>query len=337
MKSFLYDEKKEKELKDIIEEMTQAIADEPNNAFLFFARALQYYQLSQQYYDILELFYVGNEKLYYKYVNLAYSDIEKSLEIDKNVDDYAHSFKLLMLKKLKKWQDLVDYGMFLYNGIGCTDGDISLLGEAFFNLDDSENCIKFYSYLIDNLKRNEVIRYSRDIFFHRGVSYFLIEKYDLALKDFFTHEKIDKDNSEDSILMSLIGKCYTHLNNGVDAIKYYDKAIKIEPDNHEYYFDRGVVYCDYLHEFERAIEDLKKAIEYSEDENSRYYHYLGYSSVHAGQSISHRNPQLAISYYDMAANAYKKQTELSGADELMKITMNYPISLKNELLKSLNK
>ena len=337
MKSFLYDEKKEKELKDIIEQMTQVIEDEPNNAYLFFARALQYYQLSQQYYDVSELFFEGDKKLYYKYVNCAYSDIETALKLDENIDDYAPSFKLLMLKKLKKWKELVHFGMSLYNGIGCTDEDISLLGEAFFKLKDAKNCIKFYSYLIDNYNNSDVIRFSRDIFYERGLCYFILKEYELSLKDFFTHKKISKYNSEDGYLMTLIADCYLYLNKFSDALKYYDKSISLEPDNSEHYFSRGVFYCDYLHEYEKANEDIKNAIEYSDDEIPRYYHYLGYTAVHLGQGVSHRNPKLAISYYDMAIDAYKKEAELTGIDELKKISMNFPVSLKNELLEEMNK
>ena len=108
----LYDAKKEKELIKTIDNITQAIKDEENNAVHYFARALEYYHLSQQYFDIFESFdFIGDEELYYKYVNKAYDDVDKALSFNQPLNDYAYSFKLFMLKKLKRWEDLIEYGI----------------------------------------------------------------------------------------------------------------------------------------------------------------------------------------------------------------------------------
>jgi tetratricopeptide (TPR) repeat protein len=56
-----------------------------------------------------------------------------------------------------------------------------------------------------------------------------------------------------------MGSAYAGLSEFEKAIETYEKAIEINPDNDEAYYDIGSAYIN-LGEFEKAIEICKKAI-----------------------------------------------------------------------------
>lgn len=344
MKSSFQDEKKEKELKDIISDISNSIKENPSDANNYYARALQYYQLSQQYYDVLDHFAGGNlqiqwdeKEIYLEHLNNAYNDIEKALSFEEqNLDDYAYSFKLFILGKLKKWDELIEYGKKLYETVGLTDMDVSLIAEADFNIKDWEKCIKHYTYLIDRLGEKEAAKIEQRIFLHRGIAYLSLEKYDLALKDFFKHKKINIFNILDENTDELIATAYKNMGKYKEAIKYYTIAIKEDEENADLYFQRGQINCDNYHNYETSIKDFESAIKYAEEANYFYYHYLGYSSVHQGEiEEGKKNYKKALAYYDRAIISYKIAVPLDWKKQDGRFTVGYAVSLKNKLLKKI--
>lgn len=337
MKSPMYNEKRENDLKKTIAEVTKKIEENDSDAFCYYVRALQYYQLSQQYYDITELFIVGDEELYLRYLNCAYNDIEKALSFKTEIDDYAYSFKLLMLEKLKKWDELIEYGRELYGTIGFVDTDYALMGQAFYNVEDWENCIGVYSDLIEIVGEKKANKIGTKIFLELGLSYFKLQKYDLALKQFFKHKKLNPFNFIENNVNELIALTYEKLGKFNDAIKYFSKAINDDSEESEFYFNRGRIYCDYFKKFEVAIKDFKKAIKYAEEDNYFYYHNLGYASVWQGQiEEGKKDYKKALKYYNEAIRAYKKAAPIDPKEKnCEEYTVGYALHLKNELLKKI--
>lgn len=70
------------------------------------------------------------------------------------------------------------------------------------------------------------------------------------------------------------GKKYT---DPIKAIEYLNNAIKMQPDDETYYYNRGVAY-DNLGQYQRAIEDYNQAIrlqpDYPKAYNNRGINYL---------------------------------------------------------------
>ena len=334
VEGFMYDKTKEQELKEKISHLTKQIKNDTSNAELYFERALEYYQLSQQYFDIFEIFDgIGDEELYFEYVNKAYSDVDKALSFKQEINDYAYSFKLFMLKKLKRWEDVIEYGMKLHDDIGCTTSDCALIGEAYFNLQDWENCIDFYTMVIDNVGEEEANNIGVKIFMERGVAYSSIKKPELALKDYLKHIELNEVMSFDYYIYRLIAYTYDELNNHEEAIAYYTKAIETYPEHAESYYDRGKIYLDVYYEYSLAAEDFDKAIEYADEDNYFYYHNCGYSYVNKGEKDEHDgNYELALQDYDRAIEAYKKAVPLDPTGHDGSATVGYAEHLKNELL-----
>ena len=343
MNNPLYNKEKEEELLNLINTISIEINNNPNIPKHYFSRALQYYRLSQLYYDILEIFLVGDKEKYFTYVNQAYNDVDKALSFKTEIDDYAYSFKLLMLKKLKKWNELIEYGKELYDSIGCTPSDIGLMGEAYFNLKEWQKCINLYTSVINEIGEKEADNLGIEIFAERGIAYSYLEQHKQAIQDFLK----DIDFNEPSIfskydIYSLLGAEYTELEDYEKAIWAYSEKIRIYEDDSDAYFRRGQLYCDYLNEYSLACADFDKAIMYSDNDFYLLYHYCGYSYVHRGEMNMCRNNEQALKDFDRAIEMYKISNKLQYNDENNKeaidnynVTVKYAEDQKEELLKLL--
>lgn len=333
----LYNKKREEELMSTISNLTEYIESDNKNAELYFKRALNYYQLSQQYYDIFEIFDgIGDKNLYFRYVNKAYQDVEKAISL-KVKEDYAYYFKVFMLKKLKRWDEVIEYGLKLDDTLGCTSLEYSLIGEAHFNLKNWQKCIDFYTKVINDIGEKNANHIGVKIFIERGLAYCGIENFELALKDFLKHEELNKSIFDCEIYL-LIADMYKTLKKYEEAINYYTKLIEIIPEHPIPYFERGKLYCDYLNDYESAVKDFDKAIEYAEEENYFYYHNCGYAYVHKGEiDENNGNYELALQDYDRAIEAYKKAVPLDPTGDDGSYTVGYAQDLKNKLLEKIGK
>ncbi len=340
MNSPLYNKETEEELLDLINTISVEIQNNPDVPEHYFSRALQYYQLSQQYYDILEIFHVGDKDKYFTYVNQAYNDVDKALSFKTEIDDYAYSFKLFMLKKLKKWEELIEYGEKLCDSIGCTPSDIGLMGEAYFNLDEWQKCINSYTSVINELGENEASNLGTEIFAERGIAYANLEQHEQAIQDFLK----DIDFNEPSVfskynIYALLGNEYREFGNYEKAIWAYTEELKIYEDDSNTYFRRGQIYCDYLNEYSLASADFDQAIMYSNSDFYLLYHYCGYSYVHKGEL--NEDKKQALKDFDRAIEMYKTANKLEYDDTNSKeaiasynATVKYAEHRKEDLLKS---
>lgn len=306
MNSPLYKEKEERKLQAVIKDISKEIQKNENNSELYFNRALQYYQLSQQYYDVLELFIEGDKEKYFKYVNKAYEDVDKALSFKQEIADYAYSFKLFMLKKLKRWDALINYGKELYNSIGCTDSDLILIGEAYFYLKDWNNCIEYYTKIIDKMGYEKANSFNRKIFLERGLAYDELDKNEAALNNYLQYLDLNGASPFDRYnIYALIAVQYEKLGNYKKAIEFYTKSLEEYTESTSIYFRRGKIYLDMFRDYSNAAEDFYKAIECSDTDNYFCYHECGYSYCHKAEiDIDNKNYQLALQDYDRAIWAY---------------------------------
>lgn len=344
MLSPLYNKKKEKALLNTINNITKKIETDNNNPELYFERALQYYQLSQQYYDILENFdFFGNKELYFEYVNKAYNDVDKALSFNIPIDDYAYSFKLLLLNKLKRWKDLVKYGKILYNEIGCTKSDCILMGEGYFNLQEWQKCIDFYSFAIDKTNdEKELKRFGRTFLVERGIAYLELQKYEFAINDFKRHIKINGVSKLDKYnIYCLMAEAYENLGDYEQALKEYSNALDFDDENDTTYFKRGTIYCDCLHVYSSAVQDFEKAININKD-NRFYYSFCAYAYVHKGEideindkTLALRDYEKAIEYYKIAHKMEYGDTDSKKAKDSYHYTVDFATSHKEELIKKM--
>lgn len=94
------------------------------------------------------------------------------------------------------------------------------------------------------------------------------------------------------------------------AISEYSAAIQLQPDNHQYYFDRSKVYLNTL-DYPPALEDLNKAIALKDDS---YEYYLKRASVY----LTITEPQNALTDINEALRllSYKIDLRLSQQEVL---------------------
>ena len=92
---------------------------------------------------------------------------------------------------------------------------------------------------------------------HRGAAYSSKGEYDHAIKDY---DKATKLNPDDAKPYTGLGIAYFSKGEHDHAIKNYDKAIKLYPDDVMAYFGLGIVYFN-KGECDRAIENHDKATE----------------------------------------------------------------------------
>jgi len=91
---------------------------------------------------------------------------------------------------------------------------------------------------------------------YRGYCYYRMVQYEEALADFKMTLKLGSKFSE--ISYYYMGNTYHRMGNYEEAIRSFTKAIEINPEEADYYYDRGSSYYD-LKLFEKAEADFKDA------------------------------------------------------------------------------
>ena len=98
---------------------------------------------------------------------------------------------------------------------------------------------------------------SEGLYFSRGVTYFLSQQFDLAVKDFDRY--IRKQPKDPSAYLNR-GASHLFLGDTLKAFTDYNKAIRLDRFDPEGYVRRGRLYAEQK-EYDKAIEDMDKAIE----------------------------------------------------------------------------
>ena len=92
-------------------------------------------------------------------------------------------------------------------------------------------------------------------------------------KDAVEEEKLEKDVIEpenDAAYWYEMGILCSVYGNDKNAIRYFGKVIKLEPENTKAYFHRGVSYGE-IGQYENSLSSINKAIEIDPDKGLFYY------------------------------------------------------------------
>lgn len=121
----------------------------------------------------------------------------------------------------------------------------------------------------------------------------------------------------DSALESLENKKY------VDALKSFNEAIKREPDNIEYYYQRGAMRYKAFKDYPGAITDFKKVIQLNPD-------YSGIYSELAYVSLFDNNVPAMRAYLDLATQKNPNDARIYTTWALSKIAkLQYESAIKD--------
>jgi tetratricopeptide (TPR) repeat protein len=103
-------------------------------------------------------------------------------------------------------------------------------------------------------------------YFGRGIAYANLGNYQQAIKDFNKAIELEPD---DAYAYNHRGSTYSDLGNYQQAIKDFNKAIELKPDYSYAYNNRGIAYAA-LGNYQQAIKDFNKAIELKPDNSNAY-------------------------------------------------------------------
>jgi tetratricopeptide (TPR) repeat protein len=107
----------------------------------------------------------------------------------------------------------------------------------------------------------------------QGVAYLDRQRYDEAIAEFNKAIEIDPDFADAYYNRGIANSKKGNLN---QAISDYTKAIQINPNDSDSYYNRGLVYHK-KNDFNQAISDYTKAIQISPDATAYYNRALDYS------------------------------------------------------------
>jgi tetratricopeptide (TPR) repeat protein len=134
-----------------------------------------------------------------------------------------------------------------------------------------------------------------DDLFLKGVAKQTKDYYEEAIEWYKKAIKLNPDFVEAYYNM---GSAYRNLNGQYEkAIEYYKKAIELKPDLVEAYLNMGVAYCNWKRQYEKAIDCYKKAIELKPN--------LAVAHLNMGVAYDDWDGQ-----YEKAIKCYKKAIEL---------------------------
>lgn len=94
-------------------------------------------------------------------------------------------------------------------------------------------------------------------YYYRGQIYTDLDNFKEAKEDFL---KVASMVEDDHRVWNFLGAAQTHEGDNVSAVKSYDKAIALDPQNSLYYFNRGSS-LGQLNRLEEAITDFNMAVE----------------------------------------------------------------------------
>jgi len=92
-------------------------------------------------------------------------------------------------------------------------------------------------------------------------------------KDAVEEEKLEKDQSKqknDAAYWYEMGILCSVYGNDKNAIRYFNKVIKLEPDKSKAYFHRGVSYGE-MGQYENSLSSINKAIDLDPEKGLFYY------------------------------------------------------------------
>lgn len=166
---------------------------------------------------------------------------------------------------------------------------------TYYSMEKNDLALVDYNKLLE-LNPN----YDRAAYYNRGVIYFYAKRYDAGVSDFNRYIQSEPDESAGYFWRAC---CYRKLENYNAAITDYTKAIELNPNYTEAYVHRGIAYND-SGQYEKAIVDYFKALKLN-PKNDQTYNNRG---------VSYEN----LKQYDKALADYNKALELDPNNETAK-------------------
>ncbi|MTJ21899.1 tetratricopeptide repeat protein [Dolichospermum sp. UHCC 0352] len=290
-----------------IADFTQFIQLDPKDASYYNLRGSYYGQLEEykqaiaDYNQAIQLDH--NDALYYNSRGIAYGQLE---EYKQAIADYTQAIQL-------DPKDAIYY---------------SLRGSIYSNLKDYKQAISDLTETIRRDPKNapytmQGLRYSEfkdnkgllsgytglmsKAYATRGVTYYELKEYKLAIDDYTQAIKIDSQNAE---YYAFRGGIYSFLKEYKQAIDDLTQAIKIDPKKATYYDLRGKTYLQ-LKDYKQAIDDYTQAIQL-DSKKATYYGSRGFAYFQLKdykQAIDDWNQVIKIDpengiYYGSRGDAY---------------------------------
>ncbi|WP_422008209.1 tetratricopeptide repeat protein [Roseivirga pacifica] len=250
----------------------------------------------------------------------------------------------------KEYLDLIDY---LTNQLLIDSTDIFSLenrGLAYMNIGNFDAAIKdyhflvqldstnnkyygllglSYSYLLDHPRAvkyySQAISYNPfyvDHYINRGVSYEMLNKYELAKMDYLKSIKIEETNQK--ALINLAYLYHDYLDNNDESITVWNRLLKIDPFNASYYNDRGLIFLD-ENKIDHSLQDFLRAIQLDPRKAAHYY-----NCARAYEKLG--EVESALMYYEKAIDADSVDSNIyfyrSKLYEKMGDSINAKIDLK---------
>ncbi|MFN7201107.1 MAG: tetratricopeptide repeat protein [Aphanizomenon sp.] len=329
------------EYKQSIADSTQAIKIDPNDAFYYISRGNAYLMLKDYKQSIADStqairldskdadYYLTRGSAYghLKNYKQAIADLTQAIKIDPKKATYygMRGGVYINLKDYK--QAIADFTQ----AIQLDPKDAiyySLRGSIYSELKDYKQAISDLTETIRRDPKNapytmQGLRYSEfkdnkgllsgytglmsKAYATRGVTYYELKEYKLAIDDYTQAIKIDSQNAE---YYAFRGGIYSFLKEYKQAIDDLTQAIKIDPKKATYYHLRGTTYLQ-LKDYKQAIADYTQAIQL-DPKNATYYGGRGFAYSQLkdyNQAINDWNQVIKIdpenaTYYSARGDAY---------------------------------
>lgn len=136
----------------------------------------------------------------------------------------------------------------------------SLNPETYFKRAKSWVYLKKYENALKDLLLADSMGYkSTEYHLYIGVSWFGLKDFSKALYHLEKFEELAPKDTLQAPLYVYLAECYTNLDRKKDALKAYQKAIQIKPDDAEIYFSRANFWVNAEH-WKEALNDIQQVL-----------------------------------------------------------------------------
>lgn len=217
------------QFKEAINQYSRVILLDPTNSYAFYMRGQSFYKLEND-------------------VN-AVLDYNNAISLDSTNINYYY-MRGQSLGYLGKISEAIND----YNKVISIDSSFKepyvAKGRLFLSSNKLDSAVNCYSIAIN-------LDGSPDLYFSRGYSFQLLNSYEEALSDY--KFAIELDSSYTSAYLNS-GNIYVAISDFKNALKYFDKALKIEPKNGQLYYARAFAhYRDF--DIENACRDWQQSLD----------------------------------------------------------------------------
>lgn len=151
----------------------------------------------------------------------------------------------------------------------------------------------------------------RDAYLERGFLYDNMKRYDEAINDYLIALKLS--GNSDAACFNDIAVAYSNKGDEHKALKYYEKAIELSPNDAEYYTNRGACF-DGLGEYKKALNDYKKAIKLDDKCKQAF---INRSTTYWNLMKKEKEQEKKDEYYQLMIDDLKKARELDCEDKMV--------------------